>query len=179
MADLRETRRKLKIAIITMAAIDVVAVIILLSPLVGSGQSRKQEMQQLQSELRQKTRQVEPLRGLDKKVVLASQEIDTFYRERLPDRESTISEELGKLASQSGVKIGQAKYDTKEAEEVGLTPFFIEATCQGDYLQLMRFINGLERDKTFFIVNSVVLGDAQGGSVKLQLKLETYLRSGS
>jgi type IV pilus assembly protein PilO len=179
MADLRETRRKLKIAIITMAAIDVVAVIILLSPLVGSGESRKQEMQQLQSELRQKTRQVEPLRGLDKKVVLASQEIDTFYRERLPDRESTISEELGKLASQSGVKIGQAKYDTKEAEDVGLTPFFIEATCQGDYLQLMRFINGLERDKTFFIVNSVVLGDAQGGSVKLQLKLETYLRSGS
>jgi type IV pilus assembly protein PilO len=179
MADLRETRRKLKIAIITMAAIDVVAVIILLSPLVGSGESRKQEMQQLQSELRQKTRQVEPLRGLDKKVVLASQEIDTFYRERLPDRESTISEELGKLASQSGVKIGQAKYDTKEAEEIGLTPFFIEATCQGDYLQLMRFINGLERDKTFFIVNSVVLGDAQGGSVKLQLKLETYLRSGS
>ena len=179
MADLRETRRKLKIAIITMAAIDVVGVIILLSPLVGSGESRKQEMQQLQSELRQKTRQVEPLRGLDKKVVLASQEIDTFYRERLPDRESTISEELGKLASQSGVKIGQAKYDTKEAEEVGLTPFFIEATCQGDYLQLMRFINGLERDKTFFIVNSVVLGDAQGGSVKLQLKLETYLRSGS
>jgi type IV pilus assembly protein PilO len=179
MADLRETRRKLKIAIITMAAIDVLAVIILLSPLVGSGESRKQEMQQLQSELRQKTRQVEPLRGLDKKVVLASQEIDTFYRERLPDRESTISEELGKLASQSGVKIGQAKYDTKEAEEIGLTPFFIEATCQGDYLQLMRFINGLERDKTFFIVNSVVLGDAQGGSVKLQLKLETYLRSGS
>jgi type IV pilus assembly protein PilO len=179
MADLRETRRKLKIAMITMAAIDVIAVIILLSPLVGSGESRKQEMQQLQTELRMKTRQVEPLRGLDKKVVLASQEIDTFYKDRLPTRESTISEELGKLASQSGVKIGQAKYDTKESEEVGLTPFFIEATCQGDYLQLMRFINGLERDKTFFIVNSVVLGDALGGSVKLQLKLETYLRNGA
>jgi hypothetical protein len=43
----------------------------------------------------------------------------------------------------------------------------------------MRFINALERDKTFFIVNSVVLGDAQGGSVKLQLKLETYLRNGA
>ena len=79
MADLRETRRKLKIAMITMAAIDVIAVIIMLSPLVGSGESRKQEMQQLQTELRQKTRQVEPLRGLDKKVVLASQEIDAFY----------------------------------------------------------------------------------------------------
>jgi len=89
MADLRETRRKLKIAMITMAAIDVIAVIIMLSPLVGSGESRKQEMQQLQTELRQKTRQVEPLRGLDKKVVRASQEIDAFYRDRLPSREST------------------------------------------------------------------------------------------
>ncbi len=179
MADLRETRRKLKIAMIAMLGVDLLAVIILFSPLVGSGESRRQEMQQLQAELRQKTRQVEPLRGLDKKVVLASEQIDSFYRDRLPTRESTISEELGKLAAQSGIKIGQAKYDTKESEDVGLTPFFIEATCQGGYLQLMRFINGLERDKTFFIVNSVVLGDAQGGTVKLQLKLETYLRNGA
>src|SRR5581483_848716 len=179
MADLRETRRKLKIAMIAMLGVDLLAVIILFSPLVGSGESRRQEMQQLQAELRQKTRQVEPLRGLDKKVVLASEQIDSFYRDRLPTRESTISEELGKLAAQRGIKIGQAKYDTKESEDVGLTPFFIEATCQGGYLQLMRFINGLERDKTFFIVNSVVLGDAQGGTVKLQLKLETYLRNGA
>jgi hypothetical protein len=28
-------------------------------------------------------------------------------------------------------------------------------------------------------VNSVVLGDAQNGSVKLQLKLETFLRTGT
>jgi Tfp pilus assembly protein PilO len=179
MADLRETRRKLKVAMIAMLGVDVVALIVLFSPLVGSGESRRQEMQQLQAELRQKTRQVEPLRGLDKKVVLASEQINSFYRDRLPTRESTISEQLGKLAAQSGIKIGQAKYDTKESEDVGLTPFFIEATCQGGYLQLMRFINGLDRDKTFFIVNSVVLGDAQGGTVKLQLKLETYLRNGA
>ncbi len=179
MADLREARRKLKIALITMLGVDLVALAVFFSPLVGSGESRKQEMQQLQVELRQKTRQVEPLRGLDKKVVLASQQIDAFYRDRLPTRESTISEVLGKLAAQSGVKIGQAKYDTKDPEDTGLTPFFIEATCQGGYLQLMRFINGIERDKTFFIVNSVLLGDAQGGSVKLQLKLETYLRNGA
>jgi hypothetical protein len=28
-------------------------------------------------------------------------------------------------------------------------------------------------------VTSVVLGDAQGGAVKLQLKLESYLRTGA
>jgi len=77
------------------------------------------------------------------------------------------------------VKITQAKYDAKEPESVGLAPVYIEANCQGDYLQLVRFINALERNKTFFVVNNVLLGDAQGGAVKLQLKLETYLRTGA
>jgi type IV pilus assembly protein PilO len=43
----------------------------------------------------------------------------------------------------------------------------------------VRFINALERDKLFFIVDSVELGGEQGGQVKLGMKLETYLRAGA
>jgi len=179
MADLRETRRTLTIAIIAMLSVDVIAIVLLLSPLVGSSEGRRQQIQQLTLEERQKTRQVEPLRGLDKKIVLANQQIDDFYKQRIPDRGSAINEVLGKLASGNGVRLTQAKYETKDPDPVGLTPVYIEAMCQGDYLQLMKFINALERDKTFFIVNSVVLGDAQGGAVKLQLKLESYQRTGA
>jgi hypothetical protein len=179
MPDLRETRRTLKIAFAGMAIADLVAIVLLLTPIAGSSDARKQEIQQLTMEQRQKTKQVEPLRGLDKKIVLANEQIDKFYNERLPNRESAINEELGKLAASNGVKITQAKYDAKEPESVGLAPVYIEANCQGDYLQLVRFINALERNKTFFVVNNVLLGDAQGGAVKLQLKLETYLRTGA
>jgi hypothetical protein len=179
MADLRQTRRKIKIAIITLLCVDAAAAILYLSPLIGSSSTRREELQRLTLEQRQKTRQVEPLRGLDKKVVLAKNEIEQFYRDRIPTRESQVSIEMGKLAAQNGVKMGQVKYETKEPEAVGLTPFLLEATCQGDYLHLVRFINALERDKTFFIVNSVVLGDAQGGTVKLQMKLESYVRPGA
>jgi Tfp pilus assembly protein PilO len=170
-------RRKLKIVMMVMGGVDLVALILLLSPIAGSGDSRHQEMQQLAAEQRRKTKQVEPLRGLDKKVVLAKDQIDAFYKERVPTRQSAVTDELGKLASESGVKITQAKYDTKDPEDVGLTPVSVEATCEGSYVQLVRFINGLERDKLFFVVDSVVLGDAQGGAVKLQMKLETYLRT--
>ena len=55
----------------------------------------------------------------------------------------------------------------------------IEADLAGDYLQLVRFINALERDQQFFLVDSVVLGGEQNGVVKLQLKLETYLKMGA
>jgi len=46
-------------------------------------------------------------------------------------------------------------------------------------LQLVRFINALERDRLFFIIDSVELGGEQGGLVKLQLKLETYQKASS
>jgi hypothetical protein len=41
----------------------------------------------------------------------------------------------------------------------------------------VRFINSLERDPLFFIIDSVELGGEQGGVVKLQLKLETYQKA--
>jgi type IV pilus assembly protein PilO len=179
MPDLRETRRKLKVAIIAMLCVDAIAAILLLSPLIGPSASRKQELTRLTVEQRMKTKQVQPLRGLDSKLALAKDEIGQFYRERIPARESVIYDEMGKLATQNGVKLGQVKYDNKDPEPIGLTPVLVEASCQGDYLHVVRFINALERDKTFFLVNTVVLGDAQGGTVKLQMKLESYLRNGS
>lgn len=179
MPDLTRTRHKLKVAAIAMLAVDAVAAVLFFSPLVGSSASRKEELQRLTVEQRQKTKQVEPLRGLDKKVALAKSEIDQFYRDRIPTRESVISDEMGKLAAQNNVKLGQVKYETKEPEQVGLTPVFMEANCQGDYLHVVRFVNALERSKTFFLVNTVVLGDAQGGTVKLQMKVESYLRNGT
>lgn len=178
MAELRDEKRtKLKIIFAALALLDVALGVLLLSPLVGSANSRKAELDQLWKELQVKTRQVEPLRGMDKKIVLAQQQIDDFYKNRLPAQDSSISDELGKLAAQNGIKIGQVKYAAKDPEPVGLRPLFIEADFTGDYLQLVRFINALERDKLFFIIDSVDLGGQQGGAVKLGIKLETYLRT--
>ena len=179
MPDLRQTRHKLKVAAIAMLCIDAVAIVLYISPLVGSSASRKEELQRLTTEQRLKTREIEPLRGLDKKVALAKDEINQFYRDRIPTHGSVIYEEMGKVAAQNGVKLGEVKYETKDPEDVGLIPVYIEANCQGDYLHVVRFINALERDTTFFLVNTVVLGDAQGGVVKLQMKLESYLRNGA
>lgn len=179
MPDLRETRRKLKIAIGAMAAVDIVAIAVMVSPLVGSTASRKDTLNRLWMQLQAKTRQVEPLRGLDKKIPAARKQIDQFYAQRLPAQDSAISTELGKVAGQTGVKIESIKYSMKDAEVEGARRMEIEANLGGDYLQLVRFINALERDQLFFLVDSVGLGGAQGGLVKLQLKLETYLKAGA
>jgi type IV pilus assembly protein PilO len=176
MPDLGNTRRKLKVTIASLLVVDLAAAALLLSPIIGSEKSRLGEMDRLWKELQAKTRQVEPLRGLDKKVVLAQKQIDEFYQQRLTSQDSTIYTELGKVAAQSGVKISEIKSKVDDPEPIGLRPMEIEASLSGDYLQLVRFINALERDQLFFIINSVQLGGEQSGVVKLQMKLETFLK---
>jgi type IV pilus assembly protein PilO len=177
MPDLGNTRRKLTVTIASLLLVDLATAVMLLSPIIGSEKSRLSEMDRLWKELQAKTRQVEPLRGLDKKVVLAQKQIDEFYQQRLTSQDSTISTELGKVAAQSGVKISEIKYKLKDPEPIGLRPMEIEANLSGDYLQLVRFINALERDQLFFIIDSVQLGGEQGGVVKLQMKMQTFLKA--
>jgi Tfp pilus assembly protein PilO len=178
MPDLRGTRRKVSIALATMALVDVAVVVVYFSPLIGSETNRQAHLQQLWQELQQKTREVAPLRGLDKKIPLAQHQIDAFYKERFPAEDSAISDSLGKLANENGVKIASIKYAMKDPEMIGLRPVEIEADLAGDYLHLVQFINSLERAPTFFLVNSVQLGGEQGGVVRLQMKMETYLKTG-
>ena len=71
--------------------------------------------------MQQKTRAAEPLRDFDKKIVTARQQIDDFYKNRLPAQDSAIYEEMGKLAAQSGVQIGQIR--SKRSQRYGIRGF--------------------------------------------------------
>jgi len=178
MPDLSDARQKVKIAISALVAIDVIAVAVLLSPLVGSTESRKAELGRLCADLQTKTRMVEPLRGIDKKIPVAGKQIDQFYTDRIPSREYQVAQALGKIAKDNGVKLLGVKYNAEDTVAVDLRPLEIELNVEGNYPQLARFLNSLERDKVFFIVNGVQL-EEQNGPVKLGMKLETYLKSGA
>jgi type IV pilus assembly protein PilO len=179
MPDLRQTRKNIKTVLAVLLGVDVVAVVVLISPLVGSTDSRRQELNQLWSELQTKTRQVEPLRNLDKKVVTANQQITDFYKKRFPSQDSQIATEFGKLAAANGVMIEQARYKVLETEIGRLEPVEMEAELSGNYVSLAKFINALERDDMFFIISSIMLGGEQKGPIKLQMKLGTYLKAGA
>ncbi len=178
MPDLRQARKNIKTALAILLGVDVVAAAVLFSPLVGSTESRRQELNQLWSELQTKTRLVEPLTNLDKKVVTANGQIADFYKKRFPSQQSQILTALGKLASADGVTIEQVKYKVVDTGASYLHPVEMEAELSGNYVSLAKFINALERDEMFFIINSISLGGEQKGPIKLQMKLETYLKVG-
>jgi len=179
MPDLGSSRRKLKIAIGAMLAADVIAAAVLFSPLVGSADSRRMQINEFKAELTKKTRDVTPLRNIDKKIVLAKGQISGFYKDRFAAKDSDLANELGKLAAENGIHIQQARYKQEDAETSGIVPVEIEGSFAGDYLQLVRFINTLERSKMFFEVDSVDLAGESAGPVRLGITIHSYLRSGA
>src|SRR5271163_759497 len=162
MPDLGNSRRKLKIAIGAMLAVDLIAAAVLFSPLVGSEDSRRLQLSQLRIELQRKTHDLEPLHDIDKKIVTAKGQISGFYKDRFAAKDSDLLNELGKLAPENGVRMQQARYKEEDAETSGVIPVEIEGSFSGDYLQLVRFINTLERSKMFFDVDSVDLAEKTG-----------------
>jgi type IV pilus assembly protein PilO len=179
MPDLRQTRKNIKTALAVLVGVDIVAVIVFFSPLVGSTESRRQQLNQMWVELQTKTSQVQPLKNLDKKVLIANQQLAEFYKKRFPSQDSQIVTEFGKLAVANGVTIDQARYRVQDVETDRLYPVEMDASLTGNYVALAKFINALERDDTFFLIDGITLGGDQKGPIKLQLKLETYLKAGS
>jgi type IV pilus assembly protein PilO len=122
-----------------------------------------------------------PLEGLDEKLVQTTKDADKFYQQRLPFANSQIYAELGALAKKQGVKLGRVQYADPVPVLAGtagaVTETRMDASLSGDYRPLVLFINGLERDKMFFMIQSVTLTGQQSGTVGLRLRLTTYLRS--
>jgi type IV pilus assembly protein PilO len=177
MANLRNARKRFTAAAIILAVLDLAAVGFLVSPLGRSRSAREAEWAEARRELQAKKADAVPLRGMDKKLDLARQEIAAFYRDRFPAQYSAVSSELGKVAGETGVRVSQIAYEPKPTEVPNLQQVVINANLDGDYLQVVKFINALERDRMFFMVDSLTLAQEQGGMVRLQVKLETYLRT--
>jgi len=179
MPDLRQTRKNIKVGLAVLLGVDVVTVMVLLSPLVGSTESRRLELNQLWSELQTKTRQVEPLTNLPEKVTIANRQIADFYKKRFPVQQSQVLTQFGKPASANQITIDQVRYKAGDAAPGGLQPMEMEADLSGNYVSLARFINAMERDDTLFIIRSIELAGEPKGPIKLQMRLEAYLKAGA
>lgn len=177
MASLRESRRKLKRALVALLLVDAAVLGLWLSPLVRSPKWRLEAYNQLHSELLAKRRQAAAVEGIDGKLERARTDIQRFYEGRLPERQSEIAAELGVLAKRHRVQLSQVSYATEAAELADLSRVEVQAALEGNYVEVIKFINALERDELFFIINSISLDEQQGGAVKLQIVMETYTRT--
>ncbi|WP_109488879.1 hypothetical protein [Occallatibacter savannae] len=117
-----------------------------------------------------------PLQGAGQRLAATRAAIENFSRQRIPVSYSQISSRIVQIGINSGVQLSHTTYDQR-ARGASLTEISIESQVSGTYPQIMRFVNGLERDQACFVIRAMTLTGQQGGEVNLQLRFSTWLRS--
>ena len=175
---LRQMRQNILIVLAILLLLDVAALSFLLSPWGRSVDEFHQERNRLEIARRLKETEVAPARGMEKKLVQARTDLDKFFADRLPDKASAVPDRLGELAAKHRVQMSQVKYEADATALPGVRSVGVKASLAGEYLDVVRFLNAVERDSMFSIIKSVVLDDQEGGgSVRLELQMETYVKS--
>jgi hypothetical protein len=117
-----------------------------------------------------------PYHDLRKDIGDTRSSIAGFYSERIPATYSQIVSNLGEIAIRSGVSLSRVSY-VQGTPGTDLSEVSMEVGVAGDYAQLVRFVNGVERDHIFFVVRALSFTGQQGGDVTLQVRISTWLRS--
>jgi len=106
---------------------------------------------------------------------------DDFYQDELPGGKvgyEVIEEDLGDIATKSGLKTSLIGYHEKIVKDRGVTEVEITTAVEGDYKSLIDFISGLERSKKFYVLDNLALtGGSAGATLKLNMALRTYFRT--
>jgi type IV pilus assembly protein PilO len=116
-----------------------------------------------------------PLRGLDKRVEASRAQKTEFMEKRISPNYSSISDRVLALGVASGVRLTRLEYSQGKPGS-DLTEIQMDAGITGQYPQIMKFINSLERNQIFFLIRAMSLSGQQGGIVSLRLQLSTWLR---
>jgi hypothetical protein len=140
-------------------------------------EDRPEQLEVKRSDLRMAELQAKPLRNLPERVGASTKGAEHFYDARVPGADSAILSELGALATKANVRMSRGQYAFAPVLH-DVTEVRMDETVSGEYADLMRFINSVERDKMFFVINGLTLTGQQGGLVNLRLKVTTYLHGG-
>lgn len=168
----------LNLHIAAVAVLGIVNLVLVIQLVLAWNTLRRDGPEQLEvmrTELRTAQLQAKPLRNLPQRVADSTKGAEHFYDGRVPGADSAILAELGALEQKSNVRLSRVQTAFAPALR-DVTEVRMDASVSGDYTSVMKFINSVERDKMFFVINGLTLSGQQGGLVNLRLKVTTYMR---
>jgi type IV pilus assembly protein PilO len=142
-------------------------------------EARQQQLRDLEGQQAALQARVANLRDLTARVQSATRTSQEFASGNFIGRAngfSTMVKNLEELATKSGLHPASINYDLKdESNELGWTGVSVKLSLEGEYTNMVRFINSVERTKIFWIIRSLdVAGNPESG-LRLNLAADTYL----
>ncbi len=163
-----------------LLAVDVILVGVIWRAAKSAPEGQRVERDRLQAQAKLLAADVKRAEAIKAHLSEVGHDADRFYQDSLLGASAGYSEvvaDLGTIAAHSGLKTSLVSFRPTDLKSRGVTEIQITAGVEGDYPSLIHFINGLERSKNFYLLDSLTLQSASTGAIKLSLELRTYFRS--
>lgn len=174
----RSRVRSRTLLIALLALIPVLLLLLLRSP-AQSAAARTRELADLQARHAEMERKVQELRNLSQKIQTAIQNGQQFTNASFLPRRSAFSAmltSLEKLAVANRLRPEDDTFQQNPSDnQLGLENVEVHLTLEGEYADVVRFINQLEREDLFWIVRDLEVTGGGGPQLRLNLRAETYL----
>jgi type IV pilus assembly protein PilO len=151
--------------------------------MAASDRPAHQELQAQTTEIRLLQADVARARAIQQAMPSTKADCERF-KQSLPSARtgfSVITSELGELGHKAGLQITSLDFHSADIRARDLTEVAVNASVSGNYKSIMNFVNGLQRSKNYYIVESLTLGQDTGpagasGIVKVDLHLKSYFK---
>jgi len=164
----------------TLLALNLVAAYFVLHPPGGSPEELQAQVRDITAQLRQKRTVLDRTRVLVNKIQAGRTEGDQFLSEYfLPwgKAYSAVLGELIDLAKDAQLKAKESSFN-REPIEGSDTLYMMTVTqnFEGNYPQLIKFVNELDKTSSLLIVDSLQATPQASGVLNITLKLQTFVR---
>jgi Tfp pilus assembly protein PilO len=133
----------------------------------------------LQSKILMQQREITNLQKRLAALEQAKKDLDQMYTQVLSPKKTGVTDirlELEDLAQRLQIRKRDFSYVYSKIPDLGLLQFTLGVPVEGNYRNIRRFINEIERSHHFLILDRVVLSSEQTGEqLNLDFRLSTYL----
>ena len=163
-----------------VAAVELLFWVIAVRPLADRESEQQALLATLAQQVQQRQASVEQLRAAAERIGGARDNGDQLLEQLTFERRNTFSElltELGRAAKEAGVEVRETNYnsDTIDGnEKYGMVS--ISANFRGQYENLVKFLNLLDRSEEFLIIERLAAAPREEGGLQITMRVDAFVR---
>ena len=173
-------KRGVRVAVLALVAADALLLVVVWRDGAEHSAAEQKNLENLRVENGQMSADVDRAAAIKSQLPDVAKDCEAFFSNTLmvaSSGYSTIVADLGKIAAGAGLPPGSIEFKQKPADKQGIIEVEVSAVVEGNYSSLVQFVNGLERSKNLYLLDSMSLKAGSEHGARLSLVMRTYFRS--
>ncbi|MGH9792009.1 MAG: type 4a pilus biogenesis protein PilO [Candidatus Acidiferrales bacterium] len=172
-------KNRIRIAVVALFALNAAVLLFDWQVIGATPENQKAQLERLRRQHELWSSDIQRASDIQTKLGEVEKDCDRFFEEQFLSEEvgsSALLADLATIAAEAGLQARNVTYKPKELDKRNVMEVDIRAAVEGNYADLVGFINGLEKSERFYLMEGLSLTSVQSGELKLNLQLKTYFR---